>query len=232
MNRFFVVLSGVGALAACAAAVVACNGLLGIGPASEESDGGGPGPAAPTCQYYCDTIMKNCQTGSANAEYLSAAICMSMCPAFDSNNTIKDSKDNTLDCRIFNAQQAANNPDVYCRYAGPLGGGHCGSDPCQPFCTLDTSYCNGTCVMVNGDNQCRMTVYSSPAVCETDCKQNFPYITDAGDTALESTDTLNCRLWHLETAFTNPEDGEYHCPHTAVMSATCFNPTAADAGTD
>jgi len=225
MSRFFVVLSGVGALAACAAAVVACNGLLGIGPASMESDDGGPGPAAPTCQYYCDTIMQNCPTGTPNAEYLTPAICMSMCPAFDSNNSIKDSKDDTLDCRIFNAQQAAKNPDLYCRFAGPLGGGHCGSDPCQPFCTLDTSYCNGQCV--NGD--CKPVIYSSPAACEAACTQNFPYLTDAGDTALESTNTLNCRLWHLETAFVSPDNGEYHCPHTAVVSATCFN---QDAGAD
>ncbi len=222
MNRFFVVLSGVGALAACAAAVVACNGLLGIGPASAESDDGG---ASPTCQYYCDTIMQNCPMGTPNAEYLSPDICMSMCPAFDSNNTIKDSKDDTLDCRIFNAQQAAKNPDLYCRFAGPLGGGHCGSDPCEPFCTLDTGYCNGQCV--NGD--CKPVIYSSPAACETACTKNFPYLTDAGDTALESTDTLNCRLWHLETAFTSADLGEYHCPHTAVVSATCFNP---DAGAD
>ena len=229
MNRLIFVSSGVVALAASAAAVVACNGLLGIGPASLADDAGTGGQPSATCQYYCDTIMQNCPTGTANAEYLSSDICMSMCPAFDSNNTIQDSKDDTLDCRIFNAQQAAKNPNLYCRYAGPLGGGHCGADPCQPFCTLDTTYCNGACVMVNGDNACRAIVYSSPDVCEAACKQGFPYLVDAGDTALESTNTLNCRLWHLETAFANPENGEYHCPHTAVMSATCFN---LDAGTD
>lgn len=231
MNRLIFVSSGVVALAACAAAVVACNGLLGIGPASVASDdGGATGQPSATCQYYCDTIMQNCATGTRNAEYLTPAICMSMCPAFDSNGTIQDSKDNTLDCRIFNAQKAAKDPELYCRFAGPLGGGHCGADPCQPFCTLDTSYCNGKCVQVNGDNECPPVIYSSPDVCEAACKQNFPYLLDAGDTQLESTDTLNCRLWHLETAFVSPSNGEYHCPHTAVASATCLNPS--DAGTD
>ncbi|HEX8789830.1 MAG TPA: hypothetical protein VF765_02680 [Polyangiaceae bacterium] len=229
MNRVVTVLSGVSALGACAAVVIACNGLLGIGPASLADDGGTPGQPSATCQYYCDTIMQNCPTGTANAEYLTPAICMSMCPAFDSNGNIADSKDNTLDCRIFNAQQAAKNPDVYCRYAGPLGGGHCGADPCQPFCTLDTTYCDGKCMQMNGDNVCKPVIYSSPDVCEAACKQNFPYLVDAGDTALESTNTLNCRLWHLETAFVSNDNGEYHCPHTAVMSATCFN---LDAGTD
>jgi hypothetical protein len=225
MNRFVFVLFGVGALAACAAAVVACNGLLGIGPASVADDAGPGNQASATCQYYCDTIMQNCPVGSPNAEYLQPAICMSMCPAFDSNGSIQDSKDNTLDCRIYNAQQAAKNPDVYCRFAGPLGGGHCGSDPCQPFCTLDTSYCNGQC----SGSDCKPVIYSSPDVCEAACKQGFPYLLDAGDTALESTNTLNCRLWHLETAFVSTDNGQYHCPHTAVMSATCFN---LDAGTE
>jgi hypothetical protein len=231
MHRFVIVLAGVGALGACAAAVVACNGLLGIVPASLEDDGGAGSPSA-TCQYYCDTIMKNCRTGTPNAEYLTPAICMSMCPAFDSNGSIQDSKDNTLDCRIFNAQQAAKNADLYCRFAGPLGGGHCGADPCQPFCTLDTTYCNGTCA--TGNDPCKPKVYTNPAACEAACTMNFPYLLDAGDTALETTDTLNCRLWHLETAFVSWDNGEYHCPHTAVVSATCFNPDAGtqDAGTD
>lgn len=231
MDRFVTVLWGLGALAVCAAAAVACNGVLGIGPATVGSEDGGTETPSATCQYYCDTIMQNCPTGTNNAEYLSHDICMSMCPAFDSNGRIQDSKDDTLDCRIYNAQQAAKNPGLYCRFAGPLGGGHCGADPCQPFCTLDTSYCNGQCVQVNGDNECRPIIYSSPGACETDCTQGFPYLLDAGDTTLESTDTLNCRLWHLETAFTNPSDGEYHCPHTAVVSATCFN-TPRDAGKD
>jgi len=216
MKRVITVLSAVGALGACVAAVVACNGLLGIGPASVADDGGAT-PGA-NCGYYCQTIMQNCQ--GSNAEYLTSDVCSKMCPGFDSNGTIQDSKDDTLDCRIYNAQQAASDPAKYCRFAGPLGGGHCGSDPCQPFCTLDTTYCNNPPVST--------TVYSTPVACANACK-GFPYLLDAGDTQLESTDTLNCRLWHLETAFKSNENGEYHCPHTAVMSATCFNP---DAGTD
>jgi hypothetical protein len=45
---------------------------------------------------------------------------------------------------------------------------------------------------------------------------------DAGDTTLESGNTLNCRLWHLETAYTSDEFGTFHCPHTRRVSSTCF----------
>jgi len=217
MNRFVIVLSGVAALGACAAAVVACNGLLGIGPATLADDAGTV-PPGPNCDYYCQTIMQNCQ--GANAEYLTSAVCSSMCGAFESNGAIADTKDDTLDCRIFNSQQAASDPAKFCRFAGPLGGGHCGSDPCVPFCTLDTTYCNGKAV--------NTPVYSNQVACTSAC-ESFPYLLDAGDTQLESTDTLNCRLWHLEFAFESNENGEYHCPHTAVVSATCFNP---DGGKD
>jgi hypothetical protein len=202
------------------AALVACNGLLGIGPATVESpedssvgvDAGMEGGAEPlTCDHYCNVIMNNC-TGS-NSEYLSSAICLSMCPVFDLGMTIGDTKDNTLGCRIFNANAAATNPEVTCRYAGPLGGGHCGPSNCQAFCGLDVPYCAAPKPVpyAGGDPEC-----------ETDCAK-YPYlVTDAGDTTTESGNTLNCRLWHLETAYTSASYGMFHCPHTAQVSSTCF----------
>jgi hypothetical protein len=206
------------AAVALAVSLGACNGVLGIGSATVEpvDDAGDAaantvdgGPEPLTCEHYCDVITANC-TG-ANEEYLTHAICLTMCPVFDFGMGIADTKDNTLGCRIFNANAAATNPDVACRYAGPLGGGHCGSSPCQAFCGLDLPYC----VAPNP------AAYSGDSQCETECAA-YPYLeVDAGDTTTEMGNTLNCRLWHLETAYTSPLYGMTHCPHTGQVSMTC-----------
>jgi len=50
----------------------------------------------------------------------------------------------------------------------------------------------------------------------------YPYLTvDAGDTTSEQGNTPNCRLWHLETAYTSDQFGKFHCPHPAQLSTTC-----------
>jgi len=208
-----------GVLLGLSGAVLACNAILGIDAASLEptEDAGteaqaDAGPAGqPTCAEYCDVISRNC-TG-ANAEYLTSDVCVAMCPAFEVSVTAADTADDTLGCRMFFANAAATTPDVSCRFAGPLGGGHCGSDPCQPFCSLDVQYCAPP----------NPVAYDGGAsACEDACK-TYPYlVVDAGDTTLDSTNTLNCRLWHLETAFSGgATTATFHCPHTGQVSMTC-----------
>jgi hypothetical protein len=213
---------------AVTAGAFGCNAILGIGAATLEpgdsgvdtggNDAGDAGPPGQlTCDNYCNVIMQNC-TGT-NAEYLTNDICLAMCPAFEVNLTVADTMDNTLGCRLFHANLAASTPDVSCRFAGPLGGGHCGSDPCVPFCSLDVNYCSPSF---------EPAMYMNPSVydggvagCEGACN-TYPYlVVDAGDTTLEMSNTLNCRLWHLETAFRGPTYGMIHCLHTALVSDTC-----------
>jgi hypothetical protein len=215
--RILAYVLGATAVAGSLGSMVGCNAVLGINGASLEpvDDAGGPNDAGAdvielSCDHYCDVIMQNC-TG-ANAEYLSRPICMQMCPAFDINSTVADTADDTLGCRLFHANGAANTPEMSCRFAGPLGGGHCGSDPCVPFCALDVQYCS----------------FPKPIPYEggtPDCEQScgtYPYlVVDAGDTTTEGSNTLNCRLWHLETAFTSPDYGLAHCLHTALASMVC-----------
>jgi len=204
------------ASAGAVAVAVAGTACFNFGTVSSGSSGGADGGGGETdggdlsCAHYCAVIMQNC-TG-ANAEYLSSDVCAAMCPAFEVNDTIADTADDTLGCRIFHAMAAATTPDVSCRVAGPLGGGHCGNDPCEPFCTLDVQYCAppNPVAYDGGASACDM-------MCRT-----YPYlVADAGDTTLEGTNTLNCRLWHLETAFRGPTYGAFHCPHTAQASETC-----------
>jgi hypothetical protein len=177
----------------------------------------GPTPApvsasAPTaCDRYCDVVMKNC-TG-ANAEYLSREICMKMCPAFEIGVTTADTGSPTLGCRMIHAAAAETAPGEHCRAAGPLGGKRCGKDPCAPFCALAVTYCVPP----------KAPPYpGGVAECQAACK-NYPYlVADAGDTTFESGNTLNCRLWHLETAYTSDDFGLFHCSHTKRVSSTCF----------
>jgi hypothetical protein len=224
-------LLGCGAAMAMGAALVACNGLLGIGAASMEPEDGGGAEGGPvvvpqrgvTCDYYCAEMVNNCT--QANAEYLGSedplTLCKTMCPAIDVSASIGASNDDTLGCRIFYAEQAKSDPNTNCRYAGPGGGGKCGTDPCSVFCELDTQYCNTSSISTPDKYP-----FASPQACLSACAGGadggggFPYLTTGPD-LLDNTDTLNCRLWHLENAYGSTTNGAFHCPHTQVMSSMC-----------
>jgi hypothetical protein len=219
-------LFGVGA-GAFAAAALGCNGLLGIGAASLEAEDGGVGEAATrtlSCAYYCSTINQNC--AQANAEYQGTedpvAVCNTICPAFDVGTSIAPTDDDTLGCRIYYAEQAATDAGAMCRFAGPLGGGRCGTDPCELFCSVDIQYCNNAPVST--------PAYASSSDCLSACTGKggdagadaggYPYLTTGPD-LLDSTNTLNCRFWHMENAYGSLTAGQYHCPHTELASQVC-----------
>ncbi|MDP9150595.1 MAG: hypothetical protein M3O36_11735 [Myxococcota bacterium] len=202
---------------------LACNSVLGIDPAALDPDAGpspdgqsavgdsGAGPQAPeplTCNHYCDVVMQNCQ--GTNLEYLTRDICMGICPVFELGTRIDDTANDTLGCRLWHANSASLEPDVHCRHAGPVGGDRCGG-LCPAFCNIDTAYCSGANTAYDG----------GLTVCEGACAA-YPYVTglDAGDLGSENGDTLNCRLWHLESAFA-PGAAAFHCPHTALVSDKC-----------
>lgn len=193
---------------ATAGAVLACNSVFGIDAADPEPTGDDGGTPTLDCQHYCDLVLKNC-TGP-NAEYLIADDCTKMCPVFDLG-AIGTTMTDTLGCRLTHAIAAAAQPDKECRLAGPLGGGGCG-DPCESFCSLDLAYCG----MMN-----RPVAYEGGTPdCMNACA-GYPYLSDAGDTTLTSGNTLNCRLYHLESAYVSDMASFTHCPHTGVVSATC-----------
>ncbi len=181
---------------------------------------GGEGPL--TCDNYCSVMAQNC-TGEY-LEYLSNDVCMTLCGYMTQGQfyPLENEPDNvdTLSCRLWHAHSAAAHPEVHCRHAGPLGADLCGG-PCEPFCSLDWHYCTDD----NG-----LTVYNGQvAGCEAVCASDggLPYVEgDSGDLVDPSGnmivmgDTLNCRLWHLETAISIAMPMT-HCPHTGPQSATC-----------
>jgi hypothetical protein len=223
-------LLGGAAAATVAAALVGCNGLLGIGAASMAEDAGEGGPVMParslTCAYYCATIVQNCS--QQYAEFVGSedatSLCMAMCPALDQGSSISPSNDDTLGCRTYYAEQAATDPATNCRIAGLLGGGTCGKDPCQLFCELDVQYCASV----------GASVYTGLNDCTSDCEAasdgggGYPYLVppppDSGCPAydlLDCTNTLNCRFWHLQNAYGSSANGTFHCPHTELASMVC-----------
>jgi hypothetical protein len=148
-----------------------------------------------------------------NAEYLSNADCEAVCAQFDS-----------VDCRMGFAQLAATDPITNCQKAGPLGIG-CG-DACHTFCELVSDLCDAKGV----------PPYASTNDCVSACT-GYPYwITAAdagppadagcpepgGDTSCQSTNSLNCRLYHLDAAYSTATSWMTHCQHTALNSNVCY----------
>jgi len=157
--------------------------------------------------------------------------------------------EDTLGCRLWHAhkaQEAPADPATHCRHAGPLGSeacctipdgaAGCVQRPCGPFCKLDVA--STTC----GGDRVGAVYGNMQADCESFCSSDagFPYVAgnqggsanggmafdlvDENGLAWESSDTLNCRLWHLEKALATG-DLTFHCPHTDQDGGgACFGP--------
>jgi hypothetical protein len=182
------------------------GGTEDAGGGGDDAGGGGDDAGGDTdggmtvtldCATYCGRIMTACTAG--NAQYASMDNCMDTCAAFP-EGAISDTGGNTLGCRIYHAGAAADDADMHCSHAGPLGDGACGGD-CESFCTIAVDLCPAA--------------YASMGMCMGACDGYTP-----GDysTASTSGDTLACRMYHLTAASTDPVP---HCTHIGSTSPTC-----------
>ncbi len=195
------------------------------------------------CANYCKVVAQNC-TGEY-LEYLPSTNpeedgltdpCLYLCNHYLSPGTY-DPPDgaeppavDTLACRLWHAHAAAStgHPEIHCRHAGPLGSTLCG-DPCASFCNLDYRYCVDDHNVETYPTQmacqdvCIDTVGSAPQDAGFVYNQSVGDITDDAGGGISSGNTLNCRLWHLETSIQEGLPSE-HCWHTAFPS---LNPPAA-----
>jgi hypothetical protein len=218
-------LARAGALTLLAAlSAVACNAVLGIGDATHDpslDDGGTGSDGGDNCNTYCSLMATSC-TGT-NAEYLSDDDCQAMCAQFDPGIAGATTGD-TLGCRISFAELAAADPVTNCQKAGPLGIG-C-TDRCRSFCELVSDLCDAKGV----------PSYASTSDCLTACA-GYPYWLSTGDagppadagcpipggdTSCEATNSLNCRVYHLDAAYSSSTAWMTHCPHTGLTSAVCY----------
>jgi hypothetical protein len=239
--RTSLVLAGFALAGAASGWLAGCNAVLGIGNAQLEPDAGvtpGPDSAAGvtladplTCGNYCSVIGQNCQ--GEFQEYLpgiegGADPCEVICQIYlfglSTNSYPYYSSDepaveNSLGCRLWHAHAAGipdtGGPAAHCRHAGPLGSTQCGG-PIVPFCELVRTYCtddNSIFVYDGGENGCEATLdgvlAANPGFYQD---QDSGDISDPQNMQIQTGNTLNCRLWHLETGI-QQDMPVTHCPH-------------------
>lgn len=214
------------ALAIAGGVALGCNAVLGITKANEvDLDAGtdaGPVDAGTPCEQYCGAIMQAC-TG-LNQEYLDVGTCVAMCKHFEPGITGDQSGD-SLACRVYHTRAATlGDPGTHCRHAGPLGGQVCGTDLCESFCSLGFALCQDILPYDGGllgcEQQCTAANFDYREFDAGDLK--FPNAT-GGFSEFQTGNTLNCRIYHLESAYdpTNDVARTTHCPHLAVDSTQC-----------
>jgi len=222
------------------ALLAGCNAVLGIDAANPAPDGGNAaGDSGPietsyvlTCGNYCDLVQRACKPVNEvedDTEYLGvdSTVCMQICMAtFEATgqdlgpNPPEPSPADTLNCRVWHANAAlVEGPHLHCPHAGPLGGNMCnpnGTDPCVPFCNMDLSFCTG-----------ESAAYASVDECLNACRPDAGYagyayeeapldasVTDLAIQYRASSNTLNCRMYHLENVILLAQPVT-HCPHTS-----------------
>jgi hypothetical protein len=168
-------------------------------------------PPMLSCADYCDALGVTCV--GPNVQFYSTVICAAQCALF-AKGTFGD-MGNTLGCRQYHGGDPATaDPNTHCRHAGPSGGGLCGTR-CDAFCQLTF----GVCVPANKN---AMNPFSSIVDCMTQCAS---WAVDTAGPELDTTNknTLNCRFYELELAWSDPAGGsaKNHCPNLVTMSMTC-----------
>jgi hypothetical protein len=208
------------------ALLAGCNAVLGITSATvdptlsvsatADASGSDSAPAPFSCGAYCGKIAQSCS--NTDQEYTSAATCEAMCSHFDPGVPGEQTND-SLACRISQTNLAASAPRVHCQQAGPLAVGSCVATPCSAYCALAFDLCNPL----------NLFPYNNQADCRAACSA-WPYLksTDGdagtvGDILFASGNTLNCRIYHLESGYEvgNPTAPGTHCPHLGDPSAPC-----------
>jgi hypothetical protein len=208
----------VASIAATSLIALGCNQILGYEKAEPDptlqGDGGDEGGQS-QCQQYCAMVQQNC-TG-ANTQYISADVCNNMCGQMEPG-TSSDQMNDTVGCRMNHAQAAMVEPSTECVAAGPMGGGVCSTgNQCATFCVLDVAECENP----PDAGPTYMAPYTDVPSCKTACGM-YMLDPDAGDIRNETSgNTFNCRVYHLQAAYSGGPLTTVHCPHTATMSAVC-----------
>ncbi len=150
------------------------------------------------CEDYCDDMMANCDS-DARDSYSSREVCLTACGAMP-KGAATDTTGDTAYCRVYHAgATAGGGADTHCPHAGFTGGAACGTW-CESYCRNIQDFCTGTNAQ-----------YASAAECTTACTAF------AADGAVGSSagNNVQCRLYHLKAAITDPAT---HCAHAGATS--------------
>ena len=186
--------------------------------ASAEANTGSAEPPASLCEAYCDEIMEACD--GELLQYRDVAQCLAICETLP-EGTLGQVNENTVSCRMKFAGDArygsGTELEAYCRWAGPAGGGRCGSE-CEAFCSIMT----GVCTVESSS----FYHFESEGDCLSAC-QELPSLEtgySAADPSIADGNHVQCRLFHvMSAAMLDPEE---HCEH--AMGITLCEETAPE----
>lgn len=180
--------------------------------AATGGDGGEPTPTATRCESYCDLVMTNCK--GKYEQYRTFDQCIEICKRLPPGSAA-DQDVNSVECRMRQAEFAAAEPFVYCKSAGPLGAGKCGSN-CVSYCSL----MQATCTPESTAGNLEPSYYDSSQDCLEACgaiptHEDDPTQYSSSAAAERSSfvgNTVYCRTYHLASALEQDAPDE-HCPH-------------------
>lgn len=154
---------------------------------------------AEACDEYCTLVMATCV--GEDQQFLSADSCLEVCnQQMRLASELEQSTNNTIDCRVESARNAAEAGEVQlsCQEAGMMGGGRCG-EPCEIYC----------------DSLGRACGAEPTVTLPTDCLATCADVPQQGglfSPNITGGNVLECRLNHLRLA-TESRQPDAHCPH-------------------
>lgn len=208
-----------------AAATGSTGSVSGAGPTAESGGAGGGNDAGPAeagsagaaseptlCERYCERVMSNC-TGKYE-QYRTPEQCVEVCRRLPPGEP-DDDEVNSVTCRLQQAEFAESEPFVYCKSAGPLGEGRCGSN-CISYCSL----MQATCTEASTAGNLEASYFESSQDCLDACAllpsdasgpRQYSASADAEPSSFVG-NSVYCRTYHLAAALEQDTPDE-HCPH-------------------
>jgi hypothetical protein len=177
----------------------------------DSSIGGPPNPQGQMCENYCEQVTRVCK--GKYEQYRTFDQCVQVCkqlpPGEDGDKDV-----NTVSCRMRQAELAESEPFVYCKSAGPLGEGKCGSN-CVSYCSL----MQAECTPASTEGNLELSFFASSQACLSACAAlpaadgaaHYSTSASAEPTSFVG-DTIFCRTYHLAAALEQDTPDE-HCPH-------------------
>lgn len=173
---------------------------------------GAPTDEPDLCERYCDQVTRVCK--GKYEQYRTFDQCIRVCRRLTPG--VEGDKDtNTVSCRLRQAELSESEPFVYCKSAGPLGEGKCGSD-CISYCGLMEQVCTPASTAGNLE----ASYYQSSQACLSACtalpaNAESPTYYSSSATAEPSSfigNNVFCRTYHVAAAIEQDTPDE-HCPH-------------------
>jgi hypothetical protein len=213
---------GVGGLSGSSASDGGKAGSAVVAASGADTGEGGTPPVTSICESYCDAVMTNCK--GKYEQYRTFGQCVEVCKRLPEGQS-GDEDVNSVQCRVRQAQFAESEPFLYCKSAGPLGAGRCGSN-CLAYCSLMQT----TCTPESTENNLELSYFADTQACLADCgaiptHEDDPLQYSSSATATPSCfvgNTLYCRIYHVAAALEQDTPDE-HCPH-AMGGDPCKDP--------